>query len=65
MKHNCMSKIVQERSVKAAVGIFKIQYPSSVQASEDGRGQTPFANKQKDHIRKTMLETGPETTSGP
>ncbi|CAK0837426.1 unnamed protein product [Prorocentrum cordatum] len=47
MKHNCMSKIVQERSVKAAVGIFKIQYPSSVQASEDGRGQTPFANKQK------------------
>ncbi|CAK0876573.1 unnamed protein product, partial [Prorocentrum cordatum] len=62
MKHNCMSKIVQERSVKAAVGVFKIQYPSSVQAGKDGRGQTPFANEQKDHIRKAMLETGPGAT---
>ncbi|CAK0862537.1 unnamed protein product [Prorocentrum cordatum] len=62
MKHNCMSKIVQERSVKAAVGVFKIQCPSSVQASKDGRGQTPFANEQKDHIRNAMLVTGPGTT---
>ncbi|CAK0833185.1 unnamed protein product [Prorocentrum cordatum] len=62
MERNCMSTIVQERSVKAAVGVFKIQCPSSVQASKDGRGQTPLANEQKDHIRKAMLESGPGRT---
>jgi hypothetical protein len=50
-----------ERVTKASLGIFRIQYPSSQQAKDTSRGQTPFIGDKKHTIREKMLDLAPAT----
>eukprot|EP00959_Pyramimonas_sp_CCMP1952_P080767 1687485-Pyramimonas_sp.AAC.1 len=54
-----VAALVDERSVKASLGVFRIQFPSNGQAVKDGRGYTPFHNERRDRLRELMLSAGP------
>ena len=58
-KSETIEAAVDDRAVKAAVAIFKIQYPSSSQAKTEGKGQTPYQGNSKDKLKEALCELVP------
>ncbi|CAE7285173.1 unnamed protein product [Symbiodinium sp. CCMP2456] len=58
-KSETIDAAVDDRPVKAAVSIFKIQYPSSSQAKTEGKGQTPYQGTSKDKLKEALCELVP------
>lgn len=50
--HKGMYNLAEDRSINAALGIFRIQFHKTKQAREDLRGQTPFAHDKRDEVRE-------------
>ena len=51
-----MESVVNETSVKASLGVFRIKFPQTVATSEEKRGQQPFANNKAKDLREAILE---------
>ena len=62
--NNCkdLEAKANDRATKAAIGVFRIQYPSSGQAKTSKRGQAPLLSDAKESIREQMLDLAPATT---
>ena len=55
---------LEDRSVKASLGVFRIQYPGSQMAKTQGTGQTPYAGDKKSTVREVLLAAAPGCASG-
>ena len=58
----CMKSLVEQRTVKAAIGLFRIQYPTCNDAKKFGFAYSPCAIDAKDKVRECLLALGPKTT---
>ena len=57
----CMKSLVEQRTVKAAIGLFRIQYPTCNDAKKFGFAYSPCAIDAKDKVRECLLALGPKT----
>jgi hypothetical protein len=58
-----MDAFSADRMVKATVGLFRIQYPTSDAATNKKRGQNTFQNEKKERCRELLLGHAPATLS--
>ena len=57
--HTDLGAMCEDRSLKSAISVFGIQYPTTKQAQETKRGQTPFTEEKHKRVRELMLQVAP------
>ena len=58
-EHKDLEGMCEDRSLKSAISVFGIQYPTTKQAQETKRGQTPFTDEKHKRVRELMLQAAP------
>ena len=57
-----LDEMCEDKGVKAAVGVYKIQFPNGEQAKNIGRSQRPFQSDRKNRIQELLLNCVPQQT---
>ena len=57
--------VCEERVLKSTIGVFRVQFPASVQCKKEGRGFTPLHNDKKDALMEIMQSLAPQRTPVP
>eukprot|EP00959_Pyramimonas_sp_CCMP1952_P295484 6180211-Pyramimonas_sp.AAC.1 len=62
---SALKALCEERSTKATLGVFRVQYPASAQSKKEGRGFTPMHSDKTPNVLKQLQKLAPMSMEVP